>query len=75
MQEQDITMALLGQDRIAEKLESIKQVGHISEYLVTWRGSGGQLDPNVTSEYDLLSLVTNRTGPLPGDVPNSFKAD
>ena len=48
MQELDISMALLGQDRIAEKLESIKEVGHISEYLVIWRGSGGQLDPNVT---------------------------
>jgi len=48
LQELDISVALLGQDRIAEKLESIKEVGHISEYLVTWRGSDGRLDPNVT---------------------------
>ena len=41
-------LGYLAVDRIAEKLESIRQVGHISEYLVTWRGSGGQLDPNVT---------------------------
>ena len=35
----------------------------------------GQLDPNITSEYDLASLLSNRDGPLPGDVPNSFKLD
>ena len=33
----------------------------------------GQLDPNITSEYDLASLLANRDGPLPGDTPNSFK--
>jgi hypothetical protein len=35
----------------------------------------GQLDPNITSEYDLISLLPNRSGPLPGDVPNAFKVD
>jgi hypothetical protein len=48
LQELDIALALLGQDRIAEKLECAKEGGRISEYLVSWRGSGGQLDPNVT---------------------------
>jgi hypothetical protein len=32
-----------------------------------------QLDPNMTSEYDLVPLLANRHGPLPGDVPNAFK--
>jgi outer membrane receptor protein involved in Fe transport len=32
-----------------------------------------QLDPNATSEYDLVAYLPNRRGPLPGDVPNSFK--
>jgi Carboxypeptidase regulatory-like domain len=40
-----------------------------------FRPENGQLDPNVTSEYDLLSLLPNRDGPLPGDVPNAFKID
>jgi TonB dependent receptor/Carboxypeptidase regulatory-like domain/TonB-dependent Receptor Plug Domain len=35
----------------------------------------GQLDPNITSEYDLVSLLPNRNGPLPGNTPNSFKVD
>jgi hypothetical protein len=44
--------------------------------LFSIRGSGGsQLDPNILSEYDLLSLLPNKEGPLPGDIPNSFKVD
>jgi len=35
----------------------------------------GQLDPNLLSEYDLLSLEPNKDGPLPGDEPNQFKVD
>jgi len=37
--------------------------------------SAPQLDPNILSEYDLLSLLPNKDGPLPGDIPNSFKVD
>jgi hypothetical protein len=33
----------------------------------------GQLDPNVLPEYDLASLLPNRSGPLPGDVPHQIK--
>jgi hypothetical protein len=33
------------------------------------------LHPNSLSEYDLLSLLPSRDGPLPGDDPNSFKFD
>jgi hypothetical protein len=40
-----------------------------------FRTENGQLDPNILSEYDLLSLLPNKDGPLPGDVPNSFKID
>ncbi len=40
-----------------------------------FRSENGQLDPNILSEYDLLSLLPNKNGPLPGDVPNSFKVD
>jgi len=44
--------------------------------LFSIRGTGApQLDPNILSEYDLLSLLPNKDGPLPGDVPNSFKVD
>jgi len=44
--------------------------------LFSIRGTGApQLDPNILSEYDLLSLLPNKDGPLPGDIPNSFKVD
>jgi hypothetical protein len=33
----------------------------------------GQLDPNINSDFDLLSLLANRNGPLPGDHTHSFK--
>jgi outer membrane receptor protein involved in Fe transport len=34
-----------------------------------------QLDPNITSQYDLLPHMANRFGPLPYDRPHSFKLD
>ena len=40
-----------------------------------FRSENGQLDPNILSDYDLASLLPNRDGPLPGDIPNSFKLD
>jgi hypothetical protein len=39
-----------------------------------FRPETGQLDPGITSMFDLASLLANQTGPLPGDMPNSFKA-
>jgi hypothetical protein len=38
-----------------------------------FRPETGQLDPGVTSEYDLASLTANRNGYLPGDVPHQVK--
>ncbi len=35
----------------------------------------GQLDPNLTSQYDLFELLGNRYGRLPADRPHSFKLD
>ena len=35
----------------------------------------GQLDPNLTSMYDLPELMANRTGPLRHDRPHNFKLD
>jgi len=34
-----------------------------------------QLDPNLTSQYDLFELLGNRYGRLPADRPHSFKLD
>jgi hypothetical protein len=31
--------------------------------------------PNATSDFDIAALMRNRDGPLPDDVPNSFKVD
>ena len=39
-----------------------------------FRYENGQLDPNITSEYDLVSLMSNKQGPLPSDRPNQVKA-
>jgi hypothetical protein len=39
-----------------------------------FRPETAQLDPNLTSEFDLASLLANREGPLPGDVPHQVKA-
>ena len=35
----------------------------------------GQIDPNISSQYDLIELLANRSGPLPQDRPHSFKLD
>jgi hypothetical protein len=38
-----------------------------------FRPETGQLDPGITSMFDLASLLANQTGPLPGDMPHSLK--
>ena len=38
-----------------------------------FRSEDGQLDPGITSEYDLASLMSNRNGLLPGDQTHSVK--
>ena len=38
-----------------------------------FRPENGQLDPNITSEYDLVSLLGNKTGPLVGNRTNQIK--
>ncbi len=35
----------------------------------------GQLDPNISSLFDLISLLGNRDGALPQDRPHSFRVD
>jgi hypothetical protein len=35
----------------------------------------GQVDPNITSQYDLIELLANREGPLPQDRPHYVKID
>lgn len=37
------------------------------------RWENAQLDPNITSEYDLPTLLGNKTGPLPGNRSNQVK--
>ena len=38
-----------------------------------FRYENGQSDPNITSEYDLVSLMSNKQGPLGSDRPNQVK--
>jgi hypothetical protein len=35
----------------------------------------GQIDPNISSQYDLVELLANHSGPLPQDRPHSLKID
>ncbi|HUS30550.1 MAG TPA: hypothetical protein VMZ53_18700, partial [Kofleriaceae bacterium] len=35
----------------------------------------GQIDPNISSQYDLIELLANRRGRLPQDRPHYFKLD
>ena len=35
----------------------------------------GQIDPNISSQYDLIELLENRQGALPQDRPHSIKLD
>jgi hypothetical protein len=38
-----------------------------------FRPETGQLDPNTSSDFDLISLLSNRFGPLPGDRRHTIK--
>ncbi|MBU8896451.1 TonB-dependent receptor [Corallococcus sp. M34] len=42
-------------------------------YSGLFRADTGQLSPNLTRDFDLLSLTYNREGPLPGDRTHSIK--
>jgi len=42
-------------------------------YAGLFRPDTGQLDPNITSDFDLISLLDNRTGPLPSDRTHYIK--
>ncbi|MBF5044575.1 TonB-dependent receptor [Aggregicoccus sp. 17bor-14] len=42
-------------------------------YAGLFRPETGQLDPNINSDFDLISLLANRTGKLPGDRTHSIK--
>lgn len=38
-----------------------------------FRPETNQLDPNTNSDFDLISILANRNGPLPGDTRHVFK--
>src|SRR5262249_9936555 len=38
------------------------------------RAQTGQLDPNITSDFDIASLEVNRQGPLTADIRHTIKA-
>lgn len=45
----------------------------VGNYPGLYQASNGQLDPNVSSQYDLVGLLLNREGPLPNDRPHNLK--
>ncbi len=47
----------------------------IGNYEGLFRNDNGQSDPNITSLFDLVSLLANAYGRLPNDRPHQFKFD
>ena len=47
----------------------------IGNYEGLFRNDNGQADPNITSLFDLVSLLANSYGRLPNDKPHQFKFD
>jgi outer membrane receptor protein involved in Fe transport len=47
----------------------------IGNYEGLFRNDNGQSDPNITSLFDLVSLLTNTYGRLPNDRPHQLKFD
>ena len=47
----------------------------IGNYEGLFRNDNGQSDPNITSLFDLVSLLNNLYGRLPNDRPHQFKFD
>jgi outer membrane receptor protein involved in Fe transport len=47
----------------------------IGNYEGLFRNDNGQSDPNITSLFDLVSLLKNSYGRLPNDRPHQFKLD
>lgn len=45
----------------------------LGNYPGTFQASNGQLDPNISTQYDLRELLFNRSGPLPNDRPHNVK--
>jgi hypothetical protein len=45
----------------------------LGNYPGTFQASNGQLDPNISTQYDLRELLFNRSGPLPNDRPHNLK--
>jgi hypothetical protein len=58
--------------------EWLAQLSYTASYLRgnyagLFRPETAQLDPNINSDFDLRSLLANRTGPLPGDRTHQIK--
>jgi hypothetical protein len=45
----------------------------LGNYPGLFQASNGQLDPNISTQYDLRELLLNRDGPLPNDRPHNLK--
>ena len=45
----------------------------LGNYPGLFQASNGQIDPNISTQYDLRELLVNRDGPLPNDRPHNLK--
>jgi hypothetical protein len=69
-------MVLTAQKRLSHNfvlLASYTYSRTLGNYPGLFQASNGQLDPNISTQYDLRELLINRDGPLPNDHPHNVK--
>ncbi len=69
-------MVLTAQKRLSHNftvLASYTYSRTVGNYPGLFQASNGQLDPNISTQYDLRELLINRNGPLPNDHPHNIK--
>jgi hypothetical protein len=47
----------------------------MGNYVGLYAADSDQLDPNLSTQYDVIELLKNRKGPLPNDRPHVIRAD
>jgi hypothetical protein len=70
-----VTLSLRGRIRGITLLGSYTYSRTIGNYPGLYSPNNGQLDPNITSQFDMLELLANRDGPLPQDHPHHLALD
>jgi hypothetical protein len=70
-----VTLSVRGRLGRVSLLGSYTYSRTIGNYPGLYSPNNGQLDPNLTSQFDLIELLSNRDGPLPQDHPHRLTLD